>query len=399
MPGVEIKPGIYWVGVNDRTTDLFEGLWPIEREGVSYNAYLVKGEKTALIDLAKDFKLNALLDQIAELTDPTQLDYVVINHMEPDHTGVLGLFHRLAPKAQFLIAAKGQPMLEAYYHIADNVRVVADGEELDLGGHRLKFVYTPFLHWPETMMTYDMDQRVLFSCDGFGGYGALQGGIFDDQYPDLSFYEQEALRYYVTILARYNAPVFKALDRLATFPIEVIAPSHGLVWRSNPQRIIELYRRWASYAKGLGEVGVTLLFGTMYGNTERVAQAVAEGVARAGVPVDIFDVRHVHSAYYLPYLYQRRGVIVGAPTYEGHLFPPMQDALRMAEAKRIENRKTAYFGSYGWSGGAITDFKKLAEALKWEVLEAWHFQGAPTLTLLREAEAFGFRFAEAIKQA
>jgi len=398
MPGVEIKPGIYWVGVNDRTTDLFEGLWPISREGVSYNAYLVKGEKTALIDLAKDFKLNALLDQIAELTDPAQLDYVVINHMEPDHTGALSIFHRLAPKAQFLISAKGQPMLDAYYHITEKVHVVADGEELDLGGHRLKFLYTPFVHWPETMMTYEIHQGVLFSCDGFGGYGALQGGIFDDQYADISFYEQEALRYYVTIVSRYNAPVLKALNLLSTLPIQVIAPAHGLVWRGNPQRILELYRRWAEYAKGPGDVGVTLLMGTMYGNTERVAQAVAEGVVRAGVPVDSFDVRHVQAAYYLPYLYQRRGVIVGAPTYEGHLFPPMQDALRMAEAKRIENRKAAYFGSYGWSGGAITDFKKLAETLKWEVLEAWHFQGGATPELLRKAEDFGFRFAEALKQ-
>ncbi len=397
MPGVEIKPGIYWVGVNDRTTDLFEGLWPIAREGVSYNAYLVKGEKTALIDLAKDFKLNALLDQIAELTDPTQLDYVVINHMEPDHTGVLGIFHRLAPKAQFLVSAKAKPMLEAYYHITDNVHVVQDGEELDLGTHRLKFIYTPFVHWPETMMTYEMTQQVLFSCDGFGGYGALQGGIFDDQYPDLSFYEREALRYYVTIVARYANPVQKALSLLERYPLSVVAPSHGLVWRSQPQRIVDLYRTWASYAKGPGDVGVTLLMGTMYGNTERVAQAVAEGVARAGVPVDVFDVRHVEAAYYLPYLYLRRGVIVGAPTYEGHLFPPMMDALHMAEAKRIENRKAAYFGSYGWSGGAITDFKKMAETLKWEVVEAWHFHGGATAALLKEAEAFGYRFAEALK--
>jgi len=240
MPAIEVRPGIYWIGVNDRTTDLFEGLWPITREGVSYNAYVVNDEKKALIDLAKDIKLDELLDQISQGTDPTRLDYIVINHMEPDHTGVLRTLHRLAPQATLLGSRKALELLASYFHITDNVKAVADGETLSLGTHTLQFFATPFVHWPETIMTYEVGQQVLFACDGFGGYGALPGAIFDDQYPDLAFYEQEALRYYVNIVSLYPKPVLKALDRLKDVPIQVVAPSHGLVWRKEPGRILDL---------------------------------------------------------------------------------------------------------------------------------------------------------------
>jgi glyoxylase-like metal-dependent hydrolase (beta-lactamase superfamily II) len=261
MAAIEIRPGIYWIGVNDRTTDLFEGLWPITQEGVSYNAYLVNGEQKALIDLAKGFKTDEFLQQIAEVVDPTALDYIVINHMEPDHTGILSILRRIAPRATILCSEKAQGMLAGFYQIADGVRVVADGEVVSLGSHTLQFFSTPFVHWPETMMTYEPAHKVLFSCDAFGGYGALQGALFDDECTDPAFYEREALRYYVNIVAVFSRPVLKAIERLGSLPVEVIAPSHGLVWRRDPGRIVELYRRWAGYATGPGDLGVTLLYG------------------------------------------------------------------------------------------------------------------------------------------
>lgn len=401
MPAIEVKPGIHWIGVNDRTTDLFEGLWPITKEGVSYNAYVVKGEeKTALIDMAKDFKADELLDQIAQLTDPSGLDYIVINHMEPDHTGVLRTMRRVAPQVEILSTKKALDMLDAYYGITEGVRAVKDGETVGLGGRTLKFVSAPFVHWPETMMTYETTQQVLFSCDAFGSYGALQGAIFDHQCNKPDFYEMEALRYYVNIVALYYRPVLKAISKLEDVPVDVVAPSHGLIWREHPERIIQLYKRWAEYASKPGDLGVTLLYGTMYGTTERMVEAVAEGVTRAGVPVDIFDVRHTHGSYYLPSLYTQRGVLVAAPTYEGGMFPPMVDALHMAEHKRIFNRRAAYFGSYGWSGGARRDFNELAKALRWDVDEemVWEFKGGAPPALLQEGEAFGYRFAESLKE-
>jgi flavorubredoxin len=400
MPAIEVKPGIHWIGVNDRTTDLFEGLWPITKEGVSYNAYVVKGDKTALIDMAKDFKADELVDQIAQLTDPTDLDYIVINHMEPDHTGVLRTLRRVAPKTEILSTKKAIDMLDAYYGITEGVREVKDGETLDLGGRTLKFIAAPFVHWPETMMTYETKDKVLFSCDAFGSYGALQGAIFDDQCTRSNFYETEALRYYVNIVALYYRPVLKAIEKLSDLSVDIVAPSHGLIWRENPERIIELYKRWAEYASKPGDLGVTLLYGTMYGTTERMVEAVAEGVARAGVPIDIFDVRHTHGSYFLPSLYIKRGVLVGAPTYEGGMFPPMIDALHMAEHKRIFNRHAAYFGSYGWSGGARRDFNELVDALRWETNDdmIWEFKGGAPPTLLQEGEEFGYRFAESLKE-
>jgi flavorubredoxin len=398
MPIVEIRPDIYWIGVNDRTTDLFEGLWPIAKEGVSYNAYVVDSDRKALIDLAKGLKIDEFLGQIAEIADPADLDYIVINHMEPDHTGILGTLRRIAPQATILSTPRAQEMLESFYQITGDVRVVADMERLPLGNRTLQFFHTPFVHWPETMMTYETTQQVLFSCDGFGGYGALQGAIFDDQCIELAFYEQEALRYYANIVAVFSRPVLKAIERLSDVPIEVIAPSHGLIWRSDPGRIVELYRKWAGYATSEGELGVTLLYGSMYGNTEKLMNAVAHGISDAGVPVEIFDVARTSISYVLPSLWVHRGVVVGAPTYEGGLFQPMAHLLDAARRKRIFNRKAAYFGSYGWGGGGRKEFERLAEELRWEMIETFEFPGGPTSEDLKDGQVFGARFAEALKQ-
>jgi len=393
MTAVEVRPGIYWIGVNDRTTDLFEGLWPIAREGVSYNSYLVDGKRKVLVDLAKGVKTDEFLSHIGEVTDPAHLDYIVVNHMEPDHTGVIRTLRRIAPQATILTTEKAREMLSAFYQIADGVRVVEDGETLSLGSHTLQFFHTPFVHWPETMMTYETGHKVLFSCDAFGGYGALRGAIFDDECADLAFYERESLRYYANIVAVFSRPVLKAIARLGDLPVEVIAPSHGLVWRKDPARIVELYREWAGYAAGEGELGVTLLYGSMYGNTEEMVNAVAQGVSSAGVPVEVFDVARTHVGHILPALWVRRGIVVGAPTYEGALFPPMAHVLDMAARKRILNRKVAYCGSYGWSGGGEREFARLAESLKWDVVDTFTFHGGPTQEDLRDGEAFGARFA------
>jgi anaerobic nitric oxide reductase flavorubredoxin len=394
MSAIEVRPGIYWIGVNDRTTDLFEGLWPITQEGISYNAYLVDGTQKALIDLAKGFKTDEFLAQVADIVKPAELDYIVVNHMEPDHTGILGTLRQIAPKATILGTKKTAGLLEAFFQITDNVRVVEDGEKVSLGSHTLQFFSTPFVHWPETMMTYETTQQVLFSCDGFGGYGALRGAIFDDQCVDPAFYEEEALRYFVNIVALHSRPVLKAIEHLSDVPIKVIAPSHGLIWRRDPGQIVELYRKWAS---GEGEIGVTLLYGSMYGNTEKVMNAVAQGVSGAGVPLEIFDVTRTHTSYILPSLWMRRGVIVGAPTYEGKLFPPMVHALDLVARKRIVSRKAAYFGSYGWSGGARKEFTNLVEPLRWEVVDTFEFSGGPTKEDMKMGEEFGARFARLIK--
>ena len=397
MPAIEIKPNVYWIGVNDRTTDLFEGLWPIEREGVSYNAYLINDEKKALIDLSKGLKADEFFANIAAIVDLAEIDYVIINHMEPDHTGVLRILRKIAPSVTILGTAKTKKMLQSFYGITENVAVVADGETLSLGRHTLQFFSTPLVHWPETMMTYETTHRILFSCDAFGSYGALRGAIFDDQCPDLDFYQKEALRYYVNIVAKFSRPVLRAIEKLAGVPVEIIAPSHGLIWRQQPQLIVDLYKKWAGYATGPTEVGITLVYGSMYGNTETMMNAVAQGISRVGVPLEIFDAARTHVSYILPSLWTKAGVMVGAPTYEGTLFPPMAQVLEMATLKRVLNKKVAMFGSYGWSGGALKHLKKIIEPVRWEMVDSLEFVGKPTDEDLKKGEEFGASFAEIIK--
>ena len=248
-------------------------------------------------------------------------------------------------------------------------------------------------------MTYVKGEEILFSCDAFGGYGALRGGIFDDQCTDFGFYEQEALRYYVNIVAVFSRPVLQAIKKLADVPVSIIAPSHGMIWRDRPGHIVELYQRWAGYAGEPGDVGVTLIYGTMYGNTEEMMNAVAQGVSDEGVRVNIFDARRAHVSYILPSLWVNRGVIVGAPTYEGSLFPPVAEVLNMAATKRIRNKTATHFGSHGWSGGAQREFEGFVDKLKWEMSEPFEFHGGPTDEDLRQGEAYGAAFARRIKES
>jgi anaerobic nitric oxide reductase flavorubredoxin len=397
MSVIEVKPDIYWIGVDDRTTDLFEGLWPITKEGVSYNTYLINDDKRVIIDLAKSLKVDEFFDNINEVVDVASIDYVVINHMEPDHTGVIRTLRKIAPKVTLLGSEKTKGMLDSFYGISDNVQQLGDGEELQIGSKKLKFVYTPFVHWPETMMTYEVTNKILFSCDAFGGYGALGGSIFDDDCTDLKFYEEEALRYYVNIVAKFSRPVLNAITKLGNTKVDIIAPSHGRVWRKNPNRIVELYQKWAEYASGDTEAGVTLIYGSMYGNTETMMNAVAQGIAQSGVPLQIFDAARTHVSYILPSLWTKRGVMVGAPTYEAGLFPPVASVLEMAAEKRIMNKKVARFGSYGWSGGAQKNFEKIIEPLKWELLDSFEFTGVPTRDDLKRGVELGRRFGNAIK--
>jgi flavorubredoxin len=393
MPVVEIKPDVYWIGIIDRTTDLFEGIWPISDTGVTYNSYLIDDEKKALIDLAKSNKGDEFFTQIEEITDVTQIDYIIINHMEPDHSGLIKIVRRLAPGVKIVGSAKTREMLEKFFGITDNVVVVEDGDTLSLGKRELRFFSTPFLHWPETIMTYETTQRILFSCDAFGGYGAIRGGIFDDESMDAAFYEREALRYYVNIVANFSVRVLNAITKLKGVAIDVIAPSHGLVWRKNVTRIVELYKRWAEYASEPGEPGVTLIYASMYGSTEMTMNAVARGISRAGLPVAIFDAARTHVSYILPSLWTMSGVIIGAPTYEVSLFPPMAEVLHMVSRKRIKNKQAAYFGGHGWSGGALRELKQIVEPLKWRIQDILEYVGSPKSSDLRDAESFGERFA------
>lgn len=398
MLPIEIKPNIYWAGVNDLRSELFEKLWPIKTEGISLNSYLIIDEKKVLIDLSAEMLTEDYLGHLSQLIDLAQLDYIVINHMEPDHSGALRMMRKFAPRSVILGSAKTQEMLASFYGITENVRAVKDGETLSLGKHELKFLSTPFLHWPETIMTYETTEKILFSCDGFGGYGALGGNIFDDGAVDLAWYETQALRYYANILPTFSKMVRSAAAKLSQVEIAIIAPSHGLVWRAHPGRILELYQRWAGYAGSPAECGVTVVYASMYSNTERMMEAVAQGVADEGLPLSIFNASTVPFSYILPELWTKQGVLVGSPTYEGGLFPKVADFMNLAVVKHMTNRTAARFGSYAWAGGAQKEFARIAEQLRWEINGDLEFCGSPDLDDLRRGREFGAAFARRVRE-
>jgi anaerobic nitric oxide reductase flavorubredoxin len=394
---VEFRPNMYWIGVDDHTTDLFEGLWSIEKEGVSYNSYLIEDEKNVIIDLAKELTLDVYLNQIKSRIDISKIDYIVINHVEPDHAGVVSQIHSLAPGATILCTERARKMLISFYGIVDGIRAVEDGECISLGKHSLKFIYTPNVHWPETMMTYEQSQQILFSCDVFGGYQTLDGVIFDDECPDLEKYIQQALRYYANIIANHSHSARKALAKLAEIPIQVVAPSHGLIWRKNPEKIIQLNQTWADYGENGGETRITAIHGSMYGNTNLMLAEVIKGIQDVGVPLTVMDVARTQISYILPEMWCSSGILVAAPTYEAALFPPMTNVLEMAVQKKIFNKKTARIGSYGWAGGANRTFEALLCDLRWKEVDTLEFVGVPKLNELNRGRDFGIRFANAVK--
>jgi len=401
MAAIEIQPGAWWIGVNVTTRDLFEGLWPLPH-GVSLNSYLVKGKKTAVVDLVREWSGSAtlFLHQL-ELTNtqPRDIDYIILNHLEPDHTGFLHTLRGMAPQAVLVSTAKGIEMVEHFYRITDRVRIVEDGDQIDLGaGRKLVFFETPFVHWPETMMTYESQSRILFSCDAFGGFGALKGVLFDDQVTpeDEKLYYSEMLRYYANIVASFSRMVLRAIEKLDTIDVAVVAPSHGLVWRSDPGKVIAHYRRFAGYAAGETEKAITLLSSSMYGNTRLVTDAVMRGIAQERVPLEVFEVPWAEHSDILASVFKNRGVVVGTPTYEGRMFPPMAQTLDSVSRKRMSGKKTWLYGSYGWSGGAQREFDTLVDTLKWEAAEAFEFRGAPSADDLHRAEQLAAQFARSI---
>ncbi len=375
MGAIALSDGIFWIGVNDTTTKLFEGLWSIEKEGISYNTYLIKDEKSVLIDLCKDSTGSLLMENIKACIDPSQLTYLVVNHMEPDHSGAIKELLKIAPQVTILGSEKTRDMLEGFFGISEHVQVVGDQETISLGKHTLRFLSTPMVHWPETIMTYEEISGILFPCDGFGGYGKLEHGIFDDEQPDLAYYERESLRYFSNIVCAFSKPVLKAAEKISALKVNMVAPSHGLVWRTDPGRILNHYIEWSSYAGGAYPKKVCLLHGSMYGMTDRTVPGIETVLKEAGIEFTTIDITQTHVSYILPELWTSAGVILCAPTYEGALFPTMEFILEMAEKKRMSHKKAIYIGSYGWGGGAMRFINKQCETLNWELLGKADFMG------------------------
>jgi flavorubredoxin len=363
---IPVTDQTYWIGTNDYTTHLFESIWPLPR-GVSYNAYLIDDEKVALVDAVKKGFEETVIDKIERQLGPDRdVDYLVINHMEPDHSGAIQAFTRRWPGLKLVGNEKTARFLEGFYSLDDNFHAVSDGDVLDLGDHKLQFHLTPMVHWPETMMTLDTTTGVLFSGDAFGGFGALPAGIFDDEV-DLRYYENETLRYFSNIVGKYAGMVQKAIAKLGDADIRIVAPTHGPVWRSQPERIIKAYDRWS---RNVTEPGCVIVFASMYGNTQRMAEVIARSLAEEGIEkVRMHNASTMHVSFLITDAWRFKGLVVGSPTYNTRLFPLMADFLGHLENKKMQGRLLGIFGTYGWSKGAVSAMQGFAERAKWDVVE------------------------------
>lgn len=354
---IAISEDIYWTGVNDRETHLFESIIPIP-EGVSYNAYMIVDEKVALIDTVKVDYNDSYLDMIKKKLGDKKVDYLVINHMEPDHSGSVLSLIQAYPDVQIVGNRMTAKYLEGFYGITKNMLLVKDNETISLGKHSLTFFMTPMLHWPETMMAYENSTKTLFSGDAFGGFGTLDGGIFDDEV-NFAFYEDEMRRYYANIVGKYGHMVQRAYKKLEKLEIKVIGSTHGLVWRGNPQKAIELYDKWS---KQEGEDGVVIIYGSMYGFTKVIADKLAREFAELGIKnIRVYDAARTHVSYILSDIWRYNTVLLGSSTYNGGIFPPMESVVRKIENSDIKNKNIGVFGTHTWSGesvGLLTEVSK-----------------------------------------
>jgi len=365
----KLTENIYWIGVNDRRTHLFENLWPLDK-GISYNAYVIKDKKNALIDTVEISFTESYFERIDSLlNDGESIDYLIINHMEPDHSGVLKLISMKYPHITLVGNKNTFKFVTGFFGDFKNKLIVDEGDTLNLGDHTLTFVMTPMLHWPETMMTLETKTKILFTGDVFGSFQTLDGVLFDDE-SDLSKWEDEQRRYYSNIVGKYVKQTQKALEKLNTIPVNMLAPTHGLIWRSNINHIIHLYDRWS---RNETEKGVVIVYGSMYGRTERMAEVMARSLIKNGIKdVIIHDASKSHLSYILSDIWKYRGLILGSPAYNNGLYPPIEQLIIKLEQLQIKDRILGIFGSATWSGGGVKNLVRFAESIGWQTVAHPH---------------------------
>ena len=361
----EIAKDIFYVGVNDRQKHKFENMLPLPL-GVSYNAYMIIDEKTALIDTVDIAMGDLFIDKIQSQLKGRKLDYLIINHMEPDHSGSIKLIRKYYPEMIIVGNSKTLSMVEGFYGVDNNMLEIKDEEVLSLGKHKLQFHLTPMVHWPETMMTFDLGEKVLFSGDAFGCFGTLDGAIVDSDM-NIDRYWNEMTRYYANIVGKYGSAVQKALKKLTPLDFEMICSTHGPVWKEYISEVVDKYDQYSRYDS---EEGVVIVYGSMYGFTELMAETVAQGLAQNGIKtIIIHNVSKSDPSVILQDIFKYRGLIVGSPTYSNELYPEVESLLRKIEIRGVKHRIFGCFGSFTWASAAVKRLNSFVEIMKWTKAE------------------------------
>ena len=369
----EIAPKIHYVGANDRLKHRFEGQLPLPH-GVSYNTYLIDDERVALIDTIDAAYTERLLSQIRDIVGNRPVDYLIINHMEPDHSASIHAVRQAYPDITIVGNAKTLAMVEGFYGIGSSpdcgtptkTLTVADGDTLKLGVRELQFFLIPMVHWPETMVTYCAAECLVFSGDAFGTFGSLDGGIVDTTL-DTSKYWPEMVRYYSNIVGKYGVPVQNALKKLTPLlPLKMVCPTHGPVWTEQFPQTLDLYDKMSRYEPL--EKGVVIAYGTMYGNTEQTAERIARELAARGVKnIVMHNLTSSHISFVIRDIFRFGAVIIGSPTYNMSLFPQVASLLEAIELRCIPSRIFACFGGFTWAGAAVKRLSEFAERTGWEM--------------------------------
>ena len=365
----KISDRIFYVGVNDDDKVLFEGLWPLP-VGVSYNSYIVKDEKVALIDTVESGFEEEYLSNIDEALEGRAIDYLVVNHMEPDHSSLISLMLERYPDLKIVANSKTVPMLSGYYAVPqERVTVMGEGESLDLGSCSLRFHMIPMVHWPETMVTWLEEEGTLFSGDAFGTFGSIDDDVVDSE-STFDEFRDEMMRYYSNIVGKYGNPVQSALKKLSGLEIKRICSTHGPVWESHVAEVVALYDKMSRYET---ERGVCIVYGSMYGNTAAAADALAMELEALGVPYSVHDLAGNNAGELgvsgaLRDVFKYDTIVVGSPTYNNGIYPPVETFMKALQSRLIKGRRFYAFGSYTWAGASVRLLNEAASALNFEIL-------------------------------
>ncbi|MBL7168538.1 FprA family A-type flavoprotein [Candidatus Bathyarchaeota archaeon] len=387
---IKMKPGVYWVGAIDWNIRNFHGY--ITHRGTTYNAYLVVDEKIALVDTVKEHFYPEMMKRIREIVDPQDIDYLISNHTEPDHSGSITKFMEEVEGVELIASPLGTQGLRRYYGDDMKITSIKDKPTISLGKKTLHFAAIPMVHWPDSMVTYIPEDKLLLPNDAFGQHLA-SSKRFDDEV-DTAVLMQEAETYYANIVMPLWMSVNRAFKALEGLEIDMIGPSHGIIWRGNPGMILEAYQRWV---QGESKPRAVIVYDTMWGSTEKVANALFGGLASEGVEVKIHKLGSSHNSDVIADILEAKAVLVGTPTLNNGLFPTVASFLAYMKGLKPKNKIGAVFGSFGWGGGAKRAAEEEMKAAGIDLVESeLDFRFRPTEEELEKAVQFGVELAKRI---
>lgn len=359
----KVADDLIWVGADDRRLAMFEGVYSVPR-GVSYNSYLLLDEKTVVFDTVDHAVEKTFLENVEHGLNGRTLDYLVVQHMEPDHSATIRTLLMLYPEAEVVCSKKTEGMLRQFFGdaVKMNIKVVGEGDTLKTGKHEFTFLAAPMVHWPEVIVTYDLTTKTLFSADAFGTFGALNGALFADEVDFFRDYLDEARRYYTNIVGKYGVQVQALLKKAATVEIKTICPLHGFVWRENIGAYLEKYQKWSLYEPEVN--GVLIAYASVYGNTENAANILACKLRDKGIKTTMFDVSVAETSEVVAASFQYSHLVFAAPTYNGGIFIKMDEVLRDIEAHSLKNRTVAFMENGTWAVTCGKQMKEIFAGLK-----------------------------------